>query len=56
MREFSEGDNEFLLCYEISATIRSRKHCSSWYYSLKIPFIVALFNEITDTIRLDTIH
>jgi hypothetical protein len=46
-------------CYEISATKRSRKHCSPWHYLLKILIISAIFIALTESINiihLGTIH
>ena len=42
--------------YEINATKKSRKHCSSWHYSPKILFLATRFSESNDTIRPDSIH
>jgi hypothetical protein len=56
MWKFSEGDINFFLCYEISATKTYRKHCTSWHYSLRIVFTTTLFTESTGNIQLGTIH
>ena len=42
-----------LIC-EISATKRSRKHYSSWHYSLKILLIATLFTDNINTIHWQT--
>ena len=56
MWEISQGDVKSSLCYEIIATKRSRKHRSSWHFSLKILFIASLFNESTGIIDPSIIH